>query len=63
MMPEAKARRYKPGHFSFNVTGGRCEACQGDGVQEIEMQFLADVYLPAMSAGRRYNREALEDPL
>ena len=58
---EAKARGYKPGRFSFNVKGGRCEACQGDGIIKIEMQFLTDVYVPCeVCHGKRYNREALE---
>ena len=60
-LPEAKTRGYKPGRFSFNVKGGRCEACQGDGIIRIEMQFLPDVYVPCeVCHGRRYNREALE---
>jgi excinuclease ABC subunit A len=60
-LPEAKARGYKPGRFSFNVKGGRCEACQGDGIIQIEMQFLPDVYVPCeVCHGRRYNREAME---
>jgi excinuclease ABC subunit A len=58
---EAKLRGYKPGRFSFNVKGGRCEACQGDGIIKIEMQFLPDVYVPCeVCHGKRYNREALE---
>ncbi len=58
---EAKMRGYKPGRFSFNVKGGRCEACQGDGIIRIEMQFLPDVYVPCeVCHGKRYNREALE---
>ena len=59
--PEAKARGYKPGRFSFNVKGGRCEACHGDGIIQIEMQFLSDVYVPCeVCKGKRYNRETLE---
>lgn len=59
--PEAKTRGYKPGRFSFNVKGGRCEACSGDGIIRIEMQFLSDVYVPCeVCAGKRYNRETLE---
>ena len=61
MMPEAKARGFKPGRFSFNVKGGRCETCQGDGVIAIEMHFLPDVYVTCEQCkGRRYNRETLE---
>ncbi|PYR32850.1 MAG: excinuclease ABC subunit UvrA [Acidobacteria bacterium] len=61
MMPDAKARGFKPGRFSFNVKGGRCEACQGDGVMAIEMHFLPDVYVTCEQCkGRRYNRETLE---
>lgn len=59
-LPEAKMRGYRPGHFSFNVKGGRCEACQGNGMQKIEMHFLSDVYVPCESCqGRRYSREVL----
>lgn len=59
--PEAKLRGYKPGRFSFNVKGGRCEACRGDGIKKIEMHFLPDVYVPCeVCKGQRYNAEALE---
>jgi excinuclease ABC subunit A len=61
MMPDAKARGFRPGRFSFNVKGGRCEGCQGDGVIAIEMHFLPDVYVTCEQCkGRRYNRETLE---
>ena len=60
-VPDARIRGYKPGRFSFNVKGGRCEACEGDGILKIEMQFLPDVYVPCeVCKGKRYNRETLE---
>jgi excinuclease ABC subunit A len=61
MTPDAKVRGYKPGRFSFNVRGGRCEACKGDGIIRIEMQFLPDVYVPCeVCGGKRYNGQTLE---
>ena len=61
MTQESRMRGYKPGRFSFNVSGGRCEACKGDGIIKIEMHFLADIYVPCeVCKGKRYNRETLE---
>ena len=61
MTPEAKVRGYKPGRFSFNVRGGRCETCKGDGQIKIEMHFLPDIYVPCdVCHGKRYNRETLD---
>ena len=61
MLPESRVRGYKPGRYSFNVKGGRCEACQGDGLIKIEMHFLPDVYVTCEACkGRRYNRETLD---
>jgi excinuclease ABC subunit A len=61
MVPEARMRGYTPGRFSFNVKGGRCEACQGDGIIKIEMHFLPDVYVPCeVCKGKRYNAQTLE---
>src|SRR5260370_9165964 len=60
MLPESRERGYKPGRFSFNVPGGRCEACQGEGQRRIEMNFLPDVYVQfEVCGGRRYNHETL----
>src|SRR5208283_2741045 len=60
-LPESKARGYTPGRFSFNVKGGRCEKCEGDGVLKIEMHFLPDIYVTCEQCkGKRYNRETLE---
>src|SRR5690606_30889874 len=60
-VPEARSRGYGPGRFCFDVKGGRCEACQGDGVIKVEMHFLPDIYVPCdVCKGKRYNRETLE---
>jgi len=60
-LPESKMRGYKPGRFSFNVRGGRCEACEGEGLIKVEMHFLPDIYIPCeVCKGKRYNRETLE---
>ena len=59
--PDAKERGYKSGRFSFNVAGGRCEHCKGDGIIQIEMHFLPDIYVPCeVCGGKRYNRETLD---
>ena len=60
-VPESRSRGYGPGRFSFNVKGGRCEACQGDGLIKVEMHFLPDIYVPCdVCKSKRYNRETLE---